>query len=277
VWRRQDDIDASYRIFGERQKLATAHWMVRFGEDNTLMTFGRDGVGVLTTFHKRIVEAARDLKVKLVGIDTANDCFPGDENKRSQVRQFVQRALGAIAIAIGGAVITTAHPSQHGLQTGEGASGSGGWSASFRSRLFFRYPEITDGEQRNPDMRVLERRKANYASVGDEIPLLWRAGCFEPAKLPKPGTTETGTVDATTTFLDLLHQFEGQNRIVSDNSHAGNYAPRMFGGLPRDQRRGFKEANFKTAMNVLFGRGAIANVDYGRKGDERKKIIARPS
>ena len=89
--------------------------MPRLGEDNILMTFSRKGVGELTTFHRHVVEAALDLKVRLVIIDTAADTFGGNENDRGQVRQFVQRALGQIALKIDGAVVCCAHPSRAGL------------------------------------------------------------------------------------------------------------------------------------------------------------------
>jgi RecA-family ATPase len=275
LWRRQDDINASYGV--ERSDLGEAHWMIRFGEDNTLMTFSRSGVAELTRFHKEVVEAARDLGVRLVCFDTANDGFPGDENNRSQVRQYIQRGFGSIALAIGGAVVTTAHPSQSGLSSGEGTSGSGAWSNSFRSRLFFHLPEAEVGERRDDNARVLERRKANYAAARDEISLVWRVGCFELANLPKAGATPFGVIDAETTFLDLLRQFDASNRIVSDSKHAGNYAPRAFEELPREQRRGYRRADFAKAMNALFARQVIENVDYGRKSDERKKIVVRPA
>jgi RecA-family ATPase len=275
LWRRQDDICASYGV--ERVDLADVHWMIRFGEDNALMVFSRRGVGELTPFHKQAIEAARDLEARLVGIDTASDTFPGNENDRSQVRQYVQRALGSIAIAIRGAVVASAHPSRTGLSTGEGDSGSTGWSNSFRSRLFVRYPEIEKGEHLDPTARILQRRKANYADARDEIHLQWRVGAFETAKITTPGSTAFGVIDAETMFLDLLQEFEASGRVVSESAHASNYAPRMFGRLPRDQRRGYREGDFLNAMNVLFARHAIASVDYGRRGDARKKIVVRPT
>lgn len=63
-----------------------------------MMVFGRNGVGELTKFHQHVLTAAMDLKVKLVIIDTAADVFGGSENDRNQVRQFVSRALGSIAL-----------------------------------------------------------------------------------------------------------------------------------------------------------------------------------
>ena len=210
LWRRQDDICASYAV--ECADLAEAYWMIRFGEDNSLMTFTRKGVGELTPFHKEVIEAARDLEARLVGIDTTSDTFAGNENDRSQVRQFVQRALGSIAIAIRGAVVATAHPSRSGISSGQGDSGSTGWSNSFRSRLYIRSSDPDHGEPRDPTARVLERRKANYASSDDELHLAWRCGVFETATLASPGATQFGVIDAETTFLELLRQFDETGR-----------------------------------------------------------------
>ena len=144
------------------------HWMPRLGEDNLLMTFGRNGVGKLTKFHQQVLEAALDLKAKLVIIDTVADTFGGNENDRSQVRQFVQRALGRIALKIDGAVVCCAHPSRAGISSGEGDSGSTGWSNAFRSRLYIRHVED------DPNGRILDRKKANYAARNDEIRLRWQ-------------------------------------------------------------------------------------------------------
>ena len=108
------------------------------------MTFAR-GVGELTPFHSHVLEAALDLEARLVIVDTAADTFGGNENDRSQVRQFVSRALGSIAQKINGAVLLCAHPSRSGLSSGEGDGGSTGWSNAFRSRLYLRAPAIEDG------------------------------------------------------------------------------------------------------------------------------------
>src|ERR1700735_3851348 len=61
LWRRQTDINAEYEIDCE---LAGVHWLPRLGEDNLLMTFAR-GVGELTPFHSRVLDAALDLKARL--------------------------------------------------------------------------------------------------------------------------------------------------------------------------------------------------------------------
>jgi RecA-family ATPase len=266
LWRRQCDINVDYAA--GHDALGAMHWMPRLGENNILMTFTRNGVGELTKFHRHGVEAALDLKARLVVIDTAADTFGGNENDRGQVRQFVQRALGQIALKIDGAVLCCAHPSRAGLASGEGDSGSTGWNNAFRSRLYLR--QSADGD---PNARILERKKANYASRNDELRLRWRNGVIIPDEASAPGMTAMGKIDAKAVFLDLVREMDGQKRPVSSNSRAGNYAPRLFDGLPPEQRYGFRQVDFKNAMNALLKDRKIENVDYGRKGDERTKII----
>jgi RecA-family ATPase len=236
------------------------------------MKFARGG-GELTPFHSHVLEAALDLEARLVIVDTAADTFGGNENDRSQVRQFVSRALGSIAQKINGAVLLCAHPSRSGLTSGEGDGGSTGWSNAFRSRLYLRALDHGNGEKPDPNARVLERRKANYASRNDEIRLRWRNGVIgpEPSKWA-PGAAAFGKLEAADIFLTLPPQFEQQGRPLSVNPGSGNYAPRMFGKLPAGKRCEYREADFRIAMERLFAEGKIENAIYGRSGDERRKI-----
>jgi RecA-family ATPase len=272
LWRRQCAINEGYGV--DHYALGSMHWMPRLGHDNILMTFARNGVGQLTTFHRNVIEAALELRTRLVVIDTAADTFGGNENDRGQVRQFVQRALGQIALKIEGAVLCCAHPSRAGLSTGEGDSGSTGWSNAFRSRLYLRHPKTEPDEPPDPNGRILERKKANYASRNDELKLRWHNGVIIPDQANEPGMTSMGKVDARAVFIDLVREMSHQNRPVSASSKAGTYAPRVFEKLPNEQRYGFRRADFERAMNTLFRDGKIKNVPYGRKGDERTKIAA---
>ena len=268
LWRRQCAINTSY--FADHDALGSMHWMPRLGEDNLLMKFGRSGAGKLTMFHGQVLEAALDLKAKLVIVDTVADAFGGNENDRGQVRQFVQRALGGIALKIGGAVVCCAHPSRAGLSSGEGDSGSTGWSNAFRSRLYISH--IKD----DPNGRILDRKKANYAARNDELRLRWHDGVIIRDDMGAPGVMATGDrTDAKAVFLDLLREMNDQNRPVSSNSRAGNHAPRLFDALPAEQRCGFRRGDFENAMNALLRDRAIKNVGYGRKGDERTRIAIR--
>ena len=273
--RRQAAINESYGC--DVGALSDVHWLPRLGEDKIMMSFSRNGSGQLTPFQKSIVEMARDLEVRLVVIDTATDVFAGNENDRGQVRQFISRALGSIAQAINGAVLLCAHPSRTGLSSGAGDGGSTAWSNSLRSRLFLRAPALETGDDRDPDARILDRKKANYAARNDEIKLRWRNGVIGPEVPVSPGSTAFGWLDVKDVFLGLLDQFAGMKRPLSDNSKAGNYAPRMFGKLPREQRHDYREADFNRAMERLFKSSAIENIDYGRPSDMRRMIVRSPT
>ena len=85
--------------------------------------------------------------------------------------------------------------------------------------------------------------------------------------------TSMGKFDARAVFLDLVREMDGQNRPVSSSARSGNYAPREFEKLPNEHRYGFKQADFQRAMNALFRDRKILNAPYGRKGDERFKIV----
>jgi RecA-family ATPase len=238
-----------------------------------MIKFTGRGVGELSQFHSHVLAAALDLKARLVVIDTAADVFGGNENDRGQVRQFVSWALGLIAQKINGAVLLCAHPSRSGLASGDGDGGSTGWNNAFRSRLFLREPVMENGEKPDPNARVLERKKANYASRNDELRLRWRNGVIVPEPSGSPGATAFGKLAAADLFLNLLREFEDQGRHGSVNSRSGNYAPRMFGKLPAGRRCEYREADLRLAMEALFADGKIENIPYGRKGDERAKIV----
>ena len=173
--------------------------------------------------------------------------------------------LTSLARDIDGAVLLTAHPSLDGLRTGSGTSGSTAWHNAVRSRLYLTRP--TDEDTR--DRRILTRKKANYATIGDTISLTWRDGVFVADE--KTGILGSiGRRKAETVFLDLLERLTVEERWVSDNSHAGNYAPRLFADRP--EREGFNKADFKRAMEGLFSQDRIKIEEYGRQHDRRKRI-----
>jgi len=63
-------------------------------------------------------------------------------------------------------------------------------------------------------------------------------------------------------FLDFIDQTTAENRPVSQNTRAGNYAPKLF--AKRQHSEKFKAKDFERAMERLFAAGEVANVAYGR-------------
>src|ERR1700733_1268716 len=223
------------------------------------MTFARGG-GELTPFHSHVLEAALDLEARLVIVDTAADTFGGNENDRSQVRQFVSRALGSIAQKINGAVLLCAHPSRSGLSSGEGDGGSTGWSNAFRSRLYLRPLDHGNGEKPDPNARVLERRKANYASRNDEIRLRWRNGVIgpEPSKCA-PGAAPYGKVEAGDIFLTPSPPIRGAGTTALDQSPIGQLCSSHV-----------REVAGREALRIPRGRFPNSNGEALRRGQDRK-------
>jgi hypothetical protein len=118
---------------------------------------------------------------------------------------------------------------------------------------------------------VLTRVKANWAKIGETIPMRWREGVLIADRAPSGIVNSIERRTAERVFLDMTDQTMAENQPISANSRAGNYAPRIFARRP--DREGFRSTDFEAAMQRLFAKGELLNVPYGRKGDERTRII----
>lgn len=149
----------------------------RSGFDNVLMHF-KNGTGNHTDLFKQLLADVTAFDADLVILETAADLFGGNENARGEVRQFVANCCEVIAKEANAAVVLCAHPSVTGLRSGDGTAGSTAWNNSARSRLYLRREFEKDGNEADPDFRVLSRMKANFAPRQDAIDLVWRDGVF---------------------------------------------------------------------------------------------------
>jgi len=182
LWRRQYSINKSLKL--TMTDLASIRFVSRIGFNNLLMTFDGKDSGQLTQFFDTLLQHVADFAPDLVVLDTAADLFGGNENNRTQVRQFVQNACAQIARRINGAVLLCAHPSDNGIQRKTGTGGSTAWNNTVRSRWYLTRPTEEDAE---PNERVLSRKKSNYAANGSDLHLLWDEGAFrEFTSDPKP-------------------------------------------------------------------------------------------
>jgi RecA-family ATPase len=265
--RRQEAINAYYGC-DYRDLDEYIRFVPRLGCDNLLMTF-RDGRGLRTPFYDQVIDEARSFGAALAVVDTVADTFGGNQNDMGNARQYVQ-AVGGIARAIEGAALACAHPSQSGKNNGSGESGSVQWDAAFRSRLYLDAPKFDDGELHDDNARVLTRKKANYAARGETLDIAWKDGVFVSTRIPDGiiGSIERRTCEHI--VLDLVEQLASEKQWVSNNSRAGNYAPRVF--MRRADRNGFKTADFARAVDTLLAGGVLINEQYGRKGDERYRL-----
>ena len=209
-----------------------------------------------------------DLQPALLVLDTLADLFPGNENDKAQVRQFMG-ILKGLAIRHDCALVVLAHPSRAGMATGSGDSGNVAWSASARARLYFEKQKTGEGHEENPDARVLRSMKSNYGPTGQEIPVTWRSGVFV-VDAPEAGLDRVARLaKAERVFLSLLRTFTEQGRWVSA-SPSNTFAPTVFADHPKAE--GITAAAFKGAMNALFDRGEIVVAEHGKGAKTRKHI-----
>lgn len=142
--RRLDEICVSLGL--ELGRLHDLYLWALADQDPVLAVEGEDGQVKVTARFAELEVKVRDIKPALIVLDSLADVFGGNENVRSQARQFVGR-LRQLAMMAGGAVLVLSHPSLSGISSGSGTSGSTAWSNSVRSRIYLSRPE---GEPSRP-------------------------------------------------------------------------------------------------------------------------------
>lgn len=269
----EDDIDEIHRRLhqiGNIEAMRRLTFRSLAGEDALLaITHGRTSQLIPTPLFNVLDARMASERPALLVLDTLADFFGGNENDRAQVRAFIGMLRG-LAIRHNCAVLLLAHPSASGLSSGAGSSGSTAWNNSVRSRLYLSRVFSNDGQEANPDARLLTVKKSNYGPVGEEILLLWEAGTFVAKDYPAgSGGCETR---AEGVFLKLLDKLHEQGRFV--NSAAGQtYAPTVFASHPESD--GISKRAFTSAMNRLFNKGLLENVASGPPSKRRRHIERR--
>ncbi len=238
-------------------------WYVRPGEDSALVTFGRDGRIRQTAFAKELFAHCKAEGVRLLIIDTVADTFGGNEIIRAEVRGFLA-ILRRLALDIDGAVVLLAHPSVAGMKDGHGYSGSTAWRGSVRSLLTF---ETEDGEDADPDRRILTRRKANYAKAGTTLPVRYLGGAFVAEHSPVEQPTMMDALTDEMLFLRGLEKALATGQCPSASKSAEGYAPRfVLRSLGKDGQS-VTVKRLEGAMQRLFARGEII-VQHHWKGSK---------
>jgi RecA-family ATPase len=252
--------------------LGDFHLIALAGKDAVLGAVTRQGVVTPTKLFNLLYERACAIRPVLVALDTAADVFAGNENDRTQVRQFIGM-LRRIAIGADCAVLLASHPSVSGMEKGSGLSGSTGWHNSVRTRLYFKPASVNgDDSKTDPDLRELECKKSNYGPTGEVIRLRWDNGVFKPIGEPSSveRLAEERKVEAI--FLDLLDRFERQVQRVSPYpSSPHNYAPRLF--AQHGDANGTGKKAFEGAMRRLLDAGTIRIVSEGPPSRSVSKLV----
>ena len=130
---------------------------------------------------------------------------------------------------------------------------------------------MPDGEHPDPNARILERRKANYAVRAAELRLQWRDGVF----FPVDGTaaspiTLAAEAKAERVFLFLLGELTRQERDVSPNV-SKTYAPAVFAKHPLAE--GVTSQHFAKAMERLLANNRIRTLTGGPPSRRYTKLV----
>jgi RecA-family ATPase len=163
-------------------------------------------------------------------------------------------------------VAILAHPSNSGMATGSGISGSTGWHNKVRSRLYMRSPTTAKGEVIDSDVREIQFLKNNYGRQGDSIQIRWENGVFATESGPASFERIARDRDDEHHFLDLLAKYEGQGRRLSHKVSAKDYAPRIFAS----ERGNIGIKRFEQAMERLFERKEIHAASHWTRSGERR-------
>jgi hypothetical protein len=190
----EDEEDELHRRFAD----VAAHYGASVGDLHghlhLLALAGKDAVlgrpdrisGLIrpTPLLSKLTEAARDIRPKLIGLDTSADIFAGNENDRSQVRQFIGLLRG-LAIAADAAVIIATHPSLTGIKERTGLSGNTAWHNSVRARAYMRPLKTNDDSEPDKSLRVVEFMKSNYGPLSPRpSPCAGRLASSSPSRRP---------------------------------------------------------------------------------------------
>ncbi|RJG51796.1 hypothetical protein D0Z70_22460 [Sphingobium terrigena] len=275
---RQESINAALGITMASLKGWLTTYSLKGQLGNELGSFDAQGGILPTKRYKQIRQAALSFGANLIFVDNAAHVFPGNENARHDVAAFLG-LLERLSLEIDGAVVLLAHPNkQHaqGNKQGNETSGSTGWSAHVRNRLFLDWNTPDDGAPSDPDERVLRRSKSNYAARGEEVQFRWHKWAFvRDGDLPANVGAEIAAVARANgeneRFLSCLAKLTEERRNVSHSRSAGNYAPKVMAAMP--SAGGMKARQFEAALNRLLHLQAVLAAQPLWKGADRKPVL----
>jgi RecA-family ATPase len=224
----------------------------------------RRGQIVPTQLYNQLLEAAGDIKPKHIGIDTLADVFGGNEIDRVQVRQFVTM-LRKLAIAANGSVVLLAHPSQSGISSGSGLSGSTAWHNSVRGRFYM----VED--KNDKDVRAINFMKNQYGRLDNSIKVRYRNGVFVPDNGQAEVQRAVVTSKINETYLHCLNIKTAQGVYISSKesrSGAGATFAKM------TEANGIKAKAFYEAQERLLSTGKVKIEPYGAPSDKTFRIVS---
>lgn len=225
--RRQQDIAAGLEI-----ELSELDDQLCFravsGDDSMLAVADNKSLNIKPTpLYKNLFDYCVGNGIQLLIVDPVADVFGGNEIIKNHARGFI-RLLEAIARATDGAVLLLAHPSATGMANGTGTSGNVGWSNSARSRLYMRRPTKEEAEGADaPDVRIIERMKANFGRIGERIEVVWWRGFFALAGGAPSAPKEFDVYQIEVRLMSAIKQAVKQGRYLSLAKTSTHFAPKI--------------------------------------------------
>ena len=250
------------------------HLVSLIGQDAVLGAASRrSGVIQPTPLFKRLLEAAGDIKPKMIGIASSANVYAGSEIDRQQVQQFIS-LLTAVARAANGALVLISHPSLTGINTDTGLSGNTAWHNAVRARFYMKGVKPEAGEQPDNDLREIVFKKNNYGPISDTIVVRYTNGLF----LPVPGVASLDRaareIHAEAIFLELLSRFTRENRRVC-STPCSTYAPAAFAQEDAAKKAGLTSRDLANAMRRLFAADKIWNENHGKQSNKRFHLACK--
>jgi len=231
-----------------------------------LFVTDRNGMVTATQFFAQLRLRLLMSRPKLLVIDNRGQAVIGNENDRGVATQVI-RQLQVLAEELDMAIVLLAHPSQAGITTGTGASGSTAWFNTARSVLFL----ALEGDDSN--LRKLTVRKANYSDRETEILLKWEYGryiCLTPP--PGPEANIGRSDKAERVFKLLLTRNIGRGLATSAAPRSPNFAPKVFSALPSKERESVSYGEFRNALESLLAKGDIEILPYDNQSRRTSEI-----
>jgi RecA-family ATPase len=257
--RRQHAINASLGV--EMADVHRAKYIEGVSGDCALWTAKGKGTGLLD----QLVEMCRETRPTLVILDNAAAVFMGNELIRVEVTGFCRALEREICHPTGAAVLLLSHPSRAGMASGDGLSGSTAWNAAVRSRIYLRKLGAKDANAEDPDLRVLETPKTNYARLGNTKLLRYVSGAFQ---LENAGTRDQALVDEHTDALILraVGILTAAGRTLHPNANQPTWIVKALQGHSLTART--TKATLERRVQALCDRGDLVVNTPKRGGKE---------
>jgi RecA-family ATPase len=275
IHRRLAAVGTHYSVNFEDMIRGGLHVISLFGCDAVLATPTRSGKIEPTPLYRQLLQAAGDIKPKMIGIASSANVFTGSEIDRTQTQQFIG-LLNRMAMLANGAVVLIAHPSLTGINSDTGLSGSTQWHNAVRARFYLKAIKAEADQQPDNDLRELVFKKNQFGPISANIVLRYRNGLFLPEQSASGLDRIAREAKADEIFIDLLERFAGEGRNVSHNESARNYAPATFAKEAEAKKHQLRKADLEAAMRRLFEAKKIRAEDYGRPSQPHSRIIINP-